>query len=59
MVARNGGAPIFATAGRERNSFYDTGVKFNPGPGAYSTIDIMGKDGKSAMIIGKRPDTSP
>ena len=58
-ITRNAPQPIFGSAGRDKNTFYDTGSKFNPGPGAYNFRKMIGNEGRHNTISPRRPDTSP
>ena len=59
VVTRNQPNSFIGTANRDKNTFYDTGAKFNPGPGAYNQKNLVGNEGKSISISPRRPDTTP
>ena len=58
-ITRNTPRSIFGSALREKNTFYDTSGKHFPGPGAYNSSALIGKEGKNVTISPRRPDTSP
>ncbi len=57
VVTKSDPQPIFGSSNRDKNTFYDTQVRYNPGPGAYELKGIVGKDGNSISISPRRPDT--
>lgn len=58
-IAKNAPYSVFGSSGRNKNSFYDTNSKYNPGPGTYQHKKIVGADGRYTTISPRRPDTSP
>lgn len=56
---RNAPNSVFGSANRDKNTFYDSMAKFNPGPGAYDQRNVVGEEGKSVTMSPRRPDTSP
>lgn len=51
--------PVFGSASRDKQTFYETTTKIYPGPGAYESKQMVGKEGKNVVMSARRPDTSP
>ena len=56
---KNAPTMVFGSANRDKNTFYDSMVKLNPGPGQYEQKNVLGKDAASVTMSPRRPDTSP